>query len=470
MHANYHWGMTLVREKKTELTAWSKAVRSSCYVYRAADVVDVIQAMDEARRGGLTLIPHGAGHSYTDAALNTNSMVIDMTAMRRVIAWDPASGILEAEAGATLLDVVETAAGDGWWPPVAPSTEHVTLGGCAAMNVNGRNSWKVGSFGEWILSMDVLLPSGEVRTITPDGESELFHALVGSLGLLGIILSVRMQLQRIGSGMVTVRRRRAACLEEVFDAFAEEQQRSEFLEAWLDGFARGEQLGRGHLTSATHDDSGAMPGARALREGTMDAVGGSVVGAAASASRVVLTPGVRMWNRLNYHLGRGTSRRGLYSYSFWPPIAVSGYHKMFREGVEAFQAFLPDANARAVCAQVMRYSQQHDCLPLWCIIKRHRPDPFLLSYQVDGFSLELAYERKRSRLSTLEPALKDMIQMVIDAGGRFYLAKDRLMTHAQYRQSMGSDAVDCFMDLKQQYDPESRLQSDLFRRLFQRAE
>jgi decaprenylphospho-beta-D-ribofuranose 2-oxidase len=89
---------------------------------------------------------------------------------------------------------------------------------------------------------------------------------------------------------------------------------------------------------------------------------------------------------------------------------------------------------------------------------------------VDGFSLELAYERVRSRASVLEPVLRNMIEMVVDAGGKFYLAKDRLMTHAQYRRSMGSEAVDCFMDLKQQFDPESRLQSDLFRRVFRGTE
>jgi decaprenylphospho-beta-D-ribofuranose 2-oxidase len=425
--------------------------------------------VQEARRGGATLIPHGAGHSYTDAALNTDSIVVDVTPMRRVLAWDPVNGIMEVEAGATLGDVIETAVGDGWWPAVVPSTEHVTVGGCAAMNVNGRNSWKVGSFGEWILSMDVLLPSGELRTITPQAEPELFHAFVGSLGLLGIILSLKMRLQRIPSGTVRVWHKPAANLDEVFEAFAAEEQRSEFLEAWLDGFAGGDQLGRGHLTSAIHADAGDMAGARASSGGFVDGLARPVVEAAASASRPILSQGVHTWNRLNYRLGRGAGQRRLFDYSFWPSIAVRGYHTMFSEGVEAFQAFVPAQDAREVFKHAIRYSQGRERFPLWCIVKRHRRDPFLLSYQVDGFSLELAYERKRSQAFVLEPVLKDMIQMVVDAGGKFYLAKDRLLTQDQYRQSMGGEAVDCFMDLKKQYDPESRLQSDLFRRVFRAA-
>ena len=59
-----------------------------------------------------------------------------------------------------------------------------------------------------------------------------------------------------------------------------------------------------------------------------------------------------------------------------------------------------------------------------------------------------------------------MIAIVVDSGGRFYLAKDHFLTHDQYRQSVGNEAVDTFLQLKQRYDPEMLLKSDLFRRVF----
>ena len=106
-------------------------------------------------------------------------------------------------------------------------------------------------------------------------------------------------------------------------------------------------------------------------------------------------------------------------------------------------------------------------MPIWCVIKQHRRDPFLLSYQVDGFSLELNYRRTRQASQRLQQVLQHMINMVIEAGGKFYLAKDHYLTQAQYRQSMGDEAVDSFLNLKQRYDPEGLLQSDLYRRVFQ---
>ena len=128
MRTHYDCRMTLPREKRTELTAWSKAVRSSCYVYRASDVGDLTKVMDEARRGGTTLIAHGAGHSYTDAAMNTNAIVLDVTPMRGILAWDPASGMMEVEAGATLGDVIETACRSSkrWPNEASPSRKRST--------------------------------------------------------------------------------------------------------------------------------------------------------------------------------------------------------------------------------------------------------------------------------------------------------------------------------------------------------
>ncbi len=88
---------------------------------------------------------------------------------------------------------------------------------------------------------------------------------------------------------------------------------------------------------------------------------------------------------------------------------------------------------------------------------------------MDGFSLELNYQRTHQTAQTLQRVLQHMIATVIEAGGRFYLAKDHFLTHAQYRQSVGDEVVDAFLQLKQRCDPETLLQSDLFRRVFQPA-
>src|SRR5579883_1103320 len=100
----------------TELTNWSKSERSSCFVIQAHDTQDILHALDQARTQGRAIIPHGAGHSYTDAALNTGGIVLDLSPMRRILAWDPERGVMRVEPGVTLREVAALAWRDGWWP------------------------------------------------------------------------------------------------------------------------------------------------------------------------------------------------------------------------------------------------------------------------------------------------------------------------------------------------------------------
>ncbi len=458
--------------KQVELSNWSKSTRSACLVYPVNDLAGMLAALQAARAQGLSVIPHGAGHSYTDAALNTGGCVMDVTPMRRILSWDAQQGIMHVEPGVTLQELVQVAWKDGWWPVVSPSTARVTLGGCAAMNINGRNAWKSGPFGATILSLEVLLATGESRTLVPEQEPQLFHAFVGSMGLLGIITSITVQLQRVGSGLVSVHRRRAAAMDEIFDLFAEQEKNSDFMEAWLDGFARGDQLGRGVVTSAALSPSGQADGSSFATFAGPGRLEESFVRLAARLARPVLLPAVQTANRVNTWLGgvgqgKNGQLRGLVPFTYWPGAFFSGYPALLPQGIETFQAFVPQKAAPSIFKEVLRYTQQQGCMPLWCVIKKHRSDPFLLSYQVDGFSLELNYARTGQTAQQLQQVLQHMIAMVIAAGGRFYLAKDHFMSAAQYRQSIGEPAVETFLQFKQQFDPETRLQSDLFRRLFQ---
>ena len=461
-----------ILEMRDELTNWSKSKRSVCLVYKTGNIDDIVLALEDARAYHLSVIPHGAGHSYTDAALSTNGIVIDMTPMRRILSWDPIQGIMRVEPGVTLREVIKISSKDGWWPFISPSTSEVTIGGCVAMNVNGRNSWKYGPFGAHIISLDVLFATGESCTLSPEQAPLLFHAFIGSMGLLGIITAITLQLQRVNSGYVGVRKHPASSLSEIFSIFAEEEPDSDFMEAWLDGFARGSQLGRGIVTTARLNHQGIAERTLKLKDPSPSGFTTQLISSAAGLGRPLLMPGTQMINRARYwqsHLNREPAehQRDLFSYLYWPPEAFAGYSAMFPTGVETFHAFVPRETAEHVFEGVLHYSQEQGCMPLWCVMKKHRRDPFLLSYQVDGYSLELNYQRTHLTSQKLRHVLQHMIATVVDAGGRFYLAKDHFLTHAQYRQSMGADIVNQFLCIKEQYDPEMLLQSDLFRRVFQ---
>jgi len=100
------------------------------------------------------------------------------------------------------------------------------------------------------------------------------------------------------------------------------------------------------------------------------------------------------------------------------------------------------------------------------VIKRHRPDDFLITHGVDGFSLALDFrvtDRNRGRLLKL---VSELNQLVLEADGRFYFAKDSTLTADEVTAYLGEKIVKRFKALKAKNDPENLLQTDLFRRCF----
>ena len=456
---------------RTDLTNWTMMERSSCLVFRPRDSAEILQAFSVAQSHGLSVIPHGAGHSYTDAAFNTDGAVIDVTDMRRILAWDPQQGIMQVEPGVTLRDVIRVALADGWWPPVTPSTTEVTIGGCVAMNVTGKNAWKCGSFGEHVLSLHVLLATGQALVLSPESTPELFHAFVGSAGLLGIITSITLQLQRITSGSVDIAMRPARGLSEMFAIFQQEQS-ADHLEGLVDGFAGDAHIGRGIVTCTTYSDTRNPTSLRFPVSRIPDHLATSLARYAGAMCRPAVTSGMRMANSAMYRWSaqwdRGKLRRkSLFQSAFFPLAAFAGYRAILPHGIESLHAFVPRAHAEALFKEILRCSRERGFTPLWCVIKQHRPDPFLLSYQVDGFSLETYYQVIPQTVRALQEMLRELMNLVIAAGGRFYLAKDGLLTPDRYRASVGDATVDAFLQLKRLYDPEMLLQSNLFHRVFQ---
>lgn len=450
---------------------WSMTERSPCYVFKARDIAGIMHVLATARAWGLSVIPHGAGHSYTDAALNTKGIIIDVTGMSRILSWDPEQGIMQVEPGVTVRDMVRVALADRWWPTVTPSTADATIGGCVAMNVNGKNAWKCGSFGEHLLSLTVLLATGQVLTLSPKSDPQLFQALVGSAGLLGIITSITLQLQRIPSGSVDVLVRPAASLGEILTIFQEERS-ADYLEAWVDGFAGGRSLGRGIVTCTKYGDASDGDNLQLQVSHVPDQLKEGCARCAGKIGRPAVRSGVRIANSMLYWWSKWWGRkvirqRSLFQSTYYPPAVFTGYRTLLPQGTETFQAFVPRSQAEVLFKEIVRRSQENHFTPLWCVIKQHRQDPFLLSYQVDGFSLEVNYPIVPQTAQRLRKMLWELMDLVIVAGGRFYLAKDSLLTNTLYRRSVGDAAVEAFLQLKQLYDPEMLFQSNLFRRVFQ---
>lgn len=448
---------------------WGRVLQSPTRVVSVRSVDHLRRELSGAVQNGLTMIGRGTGFSYGDPALNRDNIVLDMTPMNRILAWSPDSGVVEVEPGVTVGDLCRHVAPHGWWPPVLPGTQGPTLGGCVAANVHGKNNWKAGPIGEHVVEMDLMLADGSTVTCGPEVRSELFQSAVGGFGLLGVITRLRLQLEP-SSRVLLVDGFSCADLTEMLGVFDRWAPAAHYMVGWVDGCATGKDVGRGlvriaHLLPPSDDppvpDRSIVPAA--VRSRLWMAM-------KPMTSRAVVRP----FNSARYLTGflwNGSgSLMSRTRFDFFHD-AVPQWNRAFSGGVIQYQVFVPRDQSACVFKQVLEGAPNAGQQPILVVIKRHRRDGFTLSEGVDGFSLSMDFAvSSSSRRKGLEALLGKLTEsVVLPAGGRFYLAKDSLLTADQARQSLGDAAVETFLEQKRLVDPGGSFQSDLYRRLLARA-
>src|SRR5262249_28354945 len=251
-------------------------------------------------------IARGLGRSYGDAALNRDAGVISLERLNRLIAFDPATGVLESEAGVTLAEILELFLPPGCLLPVVPGTKFVPLGGAIANDIHGKNHHRVGTIGNFVLDLHLQTPAGEVIHCSPTDNADVFWATIGGLGLTGLIVTARIRLQPITTAYVLVDYWKAADFEEAIGAMTESDRDYEYSVAWICCLAGGKALGRSILmrgNPAGTDDIPSRNGGPLCAKGRSEhAIPFDFPGAVLNASAV------RTFNSLFYLLHRTRSR------------------------------------------------------------------------------------------------------------------------------------------------------------------
>jgi len=204
-----------------------------------------------------TQLPVGNGRSYGDSCLNRNGAVIQMTGLNRFIDFDSEAGVLRAEAGLQLNDILRIIVPKGWFLPVSPGTSYVTLGGAIANDVHGKNHHSDGTFGCFVRGFSLLTSTGGNTWCSPQNNQGLFNATIGGLGLTGVITTVELQLLRVNSSALTVQYDAFDSLEGFAQLSAQHRDHYRYTVAWMD-CAGSNTAGRGVFISANHADDGQL--------------------------------------------------------------------------------------------------------------------------------------------------------------------------------------------------------------------
>lgn len=392
-----------------------------------ADALADLKRGNTARTSWLAV---GNGKSYGDSAQSDSGILVRSGECARILSFDAQSGILKAEPGVTLGDIILHAGPHGWFPPVTPGTKHVTLGGAIANDVHGKNHHRRGSFGAHVISVDLLRSDGVTRRCSSQEHMNLFSATIGGFGLTGMIVSATIRLMKVGAADVDEQVVPFKSLEEYLELAESADEANEYAVAWLDQLSIG---GRGLLMMANHAEAGAFVPHRSTPKLT-----------------VPFQPPLNCLNRLSltafnalYFNAKSRNAKSLnagvktsaYDGFFYPLDQVGDWNFLYGpKGLYQHQSVIPFDAAASALPQLMAASRKAGQASFLTVLKRFgaMASPSLTPFARPGYTLTLDFPNRGAKTLAL---LSELDRITIDAGGAVNAYKDARMSPVTFAAS-----------------------------------
>ncbi|MEA2173876.1 MAG: decaprenylphospho-beta-D-ribofuranose 2-oxidase [Blastocatellia bacterium] len=442
--------------RKVLLSGWGRYPRALSSVVCPSSLTEVAPPAQGQ------MIAHGQGRSYGDAALVHDGLVMLTERLDRVIAFDEATGILKAEAGMTLERVLTDFVSKGWFPPVTPGTKFVSLGGCVAADVHGKNHHRDGTFGSYVRELEMAMADGSRRVCSPLEDAELFWSTIGGMGLTGIITRVSLQLIQVESAYVKVQHHRATDLDCSLSLLEDSRTDDRYTVAWIDCLAGGRELGRSVLMRGHHATRAELPAY--VKEPLRLKTTGQRNLPFDFPNWVLNSFAMTAFNKLYYW--RQGARKVPFVTScesfFYPLDMIGNWNRMYgKRGFVQYQCVFPTRTARRGLRILLEKLAASRRASFLAVLKRFGPEgPGLLSFPMEGYTLSLDLPVSDPALF---PFLDQLDETVLREGGRVYLAKDARMKAETFAAMY--PRLPAWKRVKASVDPLNRFTSDLARRL-----
>jgi len=437
--------------KTMTLSGWGRSSAATMRVCRSERVAQARLALADVGQEGL--IAHGGGRSYGDAALNSGGRGLLTTRLDRLLSFDQESGEVVAEAGVTFADLMDIFLPRGYVAPVTPGTAFATLGGAVANDVHGKNHDRAGSFGDHLLWLELLLPSGGIIRTSRTERPELFAATIGGVGLTGIILALAFRLTRIPSPELVVQQRRVADLDGFLAELECHRRTATYSVGWIDGLARGRCLGRGIIEVAEPAPAAEEPEPRRRTwRIPFD-----------FPSFVLSRAGVAAFNAAYYRRvpEAGRTRQVPYARFLYPLDALLCWNRIYgKRGFYQFQCVVPDETSAVALRDLLEQASAARSPSFLAVLKTLGSEgQGYLSFPRRGYTLALDFPRRPG----LDVLMARLERTVLEHGGRIYLAKDACLSSDAFAAMYPK--VKQFRSVLAEIDPSGRMQSDLARRV-----
>jgi FAD/FMN-containing dehydrogenase len=369
------------------------------------------------------VIAYGNGRSYGDSSLQKNILLTRR--FNKFLSFDELTGTLCCQAGVLFSEILEVFVPRGWFLPVTPGTKLITLGGAIAADVHGKNHHLEGSFGQHLLSMDVMRNDGSVVTCSPTENAAFFQITVGGMGLTGVILNATFRLKRVETAYIREETVRAANLDEIMDCF-EASSHWTYSVAWIDCLAKGDSLGRSIMMRGEHATRSELLNPK-QKEAPLTARRSLQLGVPVTFPNFALNKWtMNAFNFAYYNKCRPGTHQSLVGYNafFYPLDAIDNWNRIYgKRGFTQYQFVIPKAAGREGMRKILSRITESGLGSFLAVLKLFGEQESFISFPMAGYTLALDFPISIRAMELF----KELDAMVADFGGRLYLAKDSRM-------------------------------------------
>jgi decaprenylphospho-beta-D-ribofuranose 2-oxidase len=400
-----------------------------------------------------SFIARGLGRSYGDASLA--STILDCTARNQILNFDSESGIIFCEAGVSLRQISEATVPHGWFLAVTPGTANVTVGGAISADVHGKNHFAYGTFTNFVTELNVQFASGEMMSCSEKSNRELFDGICGGMGLLAIIVSAKIQLQKISSAYFVERTAHTNNISSLLKLITENTE--EFCVAWMNAYTNNHEgvLFTGHY--ATEEESKKIPSSDLLKVSKQTKWNVPFVFPIAAMNGFTM----KRFNKMYQGKNQEGEKLKPYSAFHYPLDGLQNWNRLYGpKGMLQYQFVLPDENAVAGISEISRMMKKENCESYLAVLKRFGDEKRLLSFPMRGICVALDFPVSEKVFALMNK----MDEVIVNARGRFYLAKDARMSREVFLKTQ--PRIEEFLALKKKLDPKNNFSSLQSKRLF----
>lgn len=395
------------------ISSWGRLEQKEHRISALSDRAQIARELSTHKPG----IAYGMGRSYGDECLNPEGCLWLTAGLNQFIQFDHATGHLTCESGVTLRDIQRLLAPRGWMLPVTPGTQMVTVGGCIANDVHGKNHHRYGSFGDHVLRVKLQRTDGSVIDCGPNHAPEWFSATVGGLGLTGLITEAEIQLRPIMGPWLDTETIAFDSIDEFFPLSDNSERDCEYTVAWVDCTSR--HTNRGLFMRGNHNADTTWP------MSSKKPITVSVVPPISLVNKLSLRP----FNAAYYYSKKWFARKAstFYEGFFYPLDNVLEWNRMYGpRGFYQYQSVIPMDEGADATKEMLRQIARSGDGSFLAVLKTFgtRKAKGMLSFPMHGVSLALDFPNRNGQTHALFERLDAVVR---ETKGRVYPAKDARM-------------------------------------------